>query len=96
MRITALSCLSIVVGTCADPPALGEHAAAATVGDYETSSCSNAVVLELLGVAGHGHPHALDGELADRAGATGVAGHEAAAVHMADAWARSRAIISSC
>ena len=47
MRITALSCLSIVVGACADPPALGEHAAAATVGDYETTSCSTAVVLEL-------------------------------------------------
>ena len=47
MRITALSCLSIVVGACADPPALGEHATAATVGDYETTSCSTAVVLEL-------------------------------------------------
>lgn len=47
MRIAALSCLIATAACATDEPALGEHAAAATVGDYETTSCSTAVVLEL-------------------------------------------------
>ena len=47
MRIAALISIGFAVGACADPPALGEHVGAATVGDYETTSCSTAVVLEL-------------------------------------------------
>ncbi len=39
--------LGLTLAACAEPPDLGEHAAAATVGDYVTTACSTAVVLEL-------------------------------------------------
>ncbi|MBK9032359.1 MAG: D-alanyl-D-alanine carboxypeptidase family protein [Myxococcales bacterium] len=47
MRITAALLLSATALACTEPPSLGERGAAATVSDFETTSCSTAVVLEL-------------------------------------------------
>lgn len=38
---------AIALAACAEPPTLGSGIGAATVGDYETSTCTTAVVLEL-------------------------------------------------
>lgn len=48
MRIPLLTCVPIFTAlACAEPPSLGQREGAATVGDYETSTCTTAVVLEL-------------------------------------------------
>ena len=47
MRIAALAAVTTAALGCAGAPELGSHEGAATVGDYETSSCTTAVVLGL-------------------------------------------------
>lgn len=47
LRQRAGAALVFGLAACAEPPTLGSGVGAATVGDYETSSCTTAVVIEL-------------------------------------------------